>query len=158
MEELRPIWWENDRAYILDQRALPNRRRVIVCEKPEHVAEAVRSMAIRGAPALGVAAAMGIALAALGGGTRADLLARVEKASQLMIATRPTAYNIRWAAERMLRRARESDGSVEDIRKQLVAEALSIEREDYEACRAIGEFGARLLQDGDRVLTHCKRP
>jgi methylthioribose-1-phosphate isomerase len=158
VEELRPIWWENNRAHILDQRALPNRRRVIVCERPEHVAEAIRSMAIRGAPALGVAAAMGIALAALGGGARDDILARAEKAGQLMIATRPTAYNIRWAAERMLGRARETDGSVGDIKERLVAEALSIEREDYDACRSMGELGARLLQDGDRVLTHCKRP
>jgi len=155
VRELRPLLWKGRELLILDQRALPMSRRFVRCSTVQEVARAIREMAIRGAPALGVASAYGMALALLGfRGDREEALRRAAEAGQLLIATRPTAYNIRWAVERVLRGLREREG---DPFEAALQEAQAIEGEDYEACRRMGELGAALLEDGDNVLTHCKR-
>jgi methylthioribose-1-phosphate isomerase len=141
---LRPtIWWETDRVMMIDQRRLPAEEHYVECRTYEDVAEAIRSMVIRGAPAIGVAAAFGIVL-----GVR-ESPAELEKVSAALGATRPTAVNLFWAIERMRRRFHESGAG------SLLAEALAIEAEDVESCRRIGDLGANLLPAGARVLTHC---
>jgi methylthioribose-1-phosphate isomerase len=155
MKEVRPLWMEGGKLWLLDQKALPWRRKVLACERPEQVAEAIKSMTIRGAPALGIAAAYGIVLSLKGfAGNKEEALKRAARAAELLINTRPTAHNIRWAVERILRRLQEDEQEPYSL---ALLEAQAIEREDYEACRRMGELGSRLLEDGDSVLTHCKR-
>jgi methylthioribose-1-phosphate isomerase len=124
--------------FLLDQRLLPRAETWIECRTASEVAEAIRTMVVRGAPAIGVSAAYGMALAAKSGDS-------LEDAAATLKASRPTAVNLAWAVERMLTR-RDAD---------LVAEAEAIDREDVESCRAIGRHGAALLGEGVTVLTHC---
>jgi methylthioribose-1-phosphate isomerase len=114
-------------------------------------------MTVRGAPAIGVTAAMGLALAARRSKQRDNkrLLHDVERTAEIMRATRPTARNLFWAVERMLRKAREAADQGRDIRELLETEAQLMADEDVEANRRIGSFGAELIKDGDTVLTHC---
>jgi len=114
-------------------------------------------MTVRGAPAIGVTAAMGIALAAKlsKNGDRKLLILDIEKAAEIIRATRPTARNLFWAIERMLRKAREAADQGRDIRETLVVEAQLMADEDVAANLRMGAFGAELIEDGDTVLTHC---
>jgi methylthioribose-1-phosphate isomerase len=126
----------------------------------EEVAEAIKKMVVRGAPAIGVSAAMGLALGASQsvGTSVADLEDDFSYMCQVMSQTRPTAVNLFWAIERMRERFNREKGKtteVEKIKHSLVEEALAIYREDIEANRALGRFGAELITDGDTVLTHC---
>jgi len=135
---VEPIRWRGDALELLDQRLLPREEIYVVCRDAAEVARAIREMVVRGAPAIGVSAAYGIALASLRGDDVAAAAAELREA-------RPTAVNLMWAVDRMLR-ARGGD---------LVAEADAIFREDVEACRRIGAFGAELLGASSTVLTHC---
>src|SRR5205085_9092434 len=126
----------------------------------DEVAEAIRKMVIRGAPAIGVAAAMGIALGASQsvGTSVADLDDDLGYICEVMSKTRPTAVNLFWAIERMratFQRSRSAKKEVEEIKKILVEEALAIFNEDIIANRAIGRHGGSLIPDGATVLTHC---
>lgn len=148
------IEWTRDGVVMIDQRRLPNEETYVTCKDYSEVAEAVRSMVIRGAPAIGVATAMGIAL----GMRRADP-ERLDAAFNEIcraLNTRPTAVNLQWAINRM-RRLYESlrDAPVDEIRRRLVEEAQLIKREDIEINRAMGRNGAPLVPDGKTVLTHC---
>lgn len=129
---VEPIRWKGDSLELLDQRALPDRTVYITCRSAEEVAAAIRDMVVRGAPAIGCAAAFGVVL---GGGA--------EAAYKVLAASRPTAVNLFWALERM-RKA-----------KDLRAEAQAIFAEDLAGNRAMGAAGARLIPEGARVLTHC---
>jgi methylthioribose-1-phosphate isomerase len=156
--KFKTIELKGDRVRILDQRKLPQEVRYLDCRSASSVAEAIRTMAIRGAPAIGVAAAIGIALAAKK--TRSSspqvFTKTVERVCQEMRETRPTAVNLFWAVDRMekiLKRV-ENDG-VEETKKNLVREALQILKTDIEVNRKIGEYGKRLIKNGDGVLTHC---
>jgi methylthioribose-1-phosphate isomerase len=145
---------------ILDQRALPHRETWIECRTVKEVAEAIRSLAVRGAPVLGIVAAHAMALTASTTGSRDGrrLLAELERAGEELRATRPTAVNIAWAVDRMLtvaRRGWREEGDPGRIREAMVAEADEIEREDLAACDAIGAFGAELVPQDSNVLTHC---
>jgi methylthioribose-1-phosphate isomerase len=135
------------RLDLLDQRALPLDRRVIRCERVEDVFEAIRTLAVRGAPAIGVAAAYGVVLGLRG---REDVRAAAREAAARLVEARPTAVNLAWALGRMRRRA-EAGASPEE----LFAEARAIEEEDAAMCRAIGANGAPLVGEGAGVLTHC---
>ncbi|HEU5169265.1 MAG TPA: S-methyl-5-thioribose-1-phosphate isomerase [Gemmatimonadales bacterium] len=154
-----PIGWIADRAVrILDQTRLPQAETYLELDNVAAVAEAIRSLRVRGAPLIGIAAAMGVALA--GGaagrsGGRAETLAAVEDACRVLGATRPTAINLHWALERMRRRAHATPGGAAEIGDALVAEAQAIWDEDREMCRRIGEAGLALLPQGAVVLTHC---
>ena len=156
--KFKTIEWKSDRVRMLDQRRLPREVRYLDCRGASSVAEAIRTMAIRGAPAIGVAAAMGIALAAKKARSRHPRVftKAVERVCQEMRETRPTAVNLFWAVDRMekiLGRA-ESDG-VEETKKRLVREALQILETDIEVNRKIGMAGKTLIKEGDGVLTHC---
>lgn len=156
--KFKTIEWKKDSVRILDQRRLPGELRYLDCKDAFSVAKAIRTMAIRGAPAIGVAAAMGIALAAKKiRSSHLEIFKReVEKVCHLMGQSRPTAVNLFWAIERMRRVLNQSDpGDVVDLRSKLVEEALRIYKEDLQANRDIGENGKMLIQHGNGVLTHC---
>jgi len=157
---LPTIDWTDAGVVMIDQRKLPRREIYVQCRTAPEVARAIRTMVIRGAPAIGVAAAMGIALGvrqSRATGT-AKLAAEFHKTCELMAATRPTAVNLFWAIDRMKRAfasAAQAGASVEEIKGRLAAEAKLIHDEDLASCRAIGAYGATLVPDGARVLTHC---
>jgi methylthioribose-1-phosphate isomerase len=149
--------WRGDALELLDQRVLPNEVRYVRCTTSAAVAEAIRAMVVRGAPAIGCAAAYGIALAAkeaAGGGER--IPEKLDQAAEMLAATRPTAINLRWALERMRAcwgRLEHADAAT--VAAVLLAEATAIRDEDIAANRAMGALGAALLADSCRVLTHC---
>ncbi len=153
---VRPVELEDDRVRILDQTRLPAEEVLLECRTVEEIAEAIRRMAVRGAPVLGVAAAFGLALAAQASPAvdLPELLEDVERAGETLVATRPTAVNIRWAVERVLARAR-SAPFAGAAREAVVEEARAIEREDADACTAMSRLGRDLVPQGANVLTHC---
>lgn len=157
LANLLTVEWKRDGVRLVDQKRLPKRLDFVLCKNYRQVAQAIREMTVRGAPAIGVAAAMGLALAAKRS-RRSDkrlLMLEIERAAEIIQATRPTARNLFWAIERMLRKAREAADQGHDIRDTLVAEAQLMADEDIAANRRMGGFGAELIQDGDTVLTHC---
>jgi methylthioribose-1-phosphate isomerase len=142
---------------LVDQRRLPEQEVYLRCRDHREVAAAIREMAIRGAPAIGVAAAYGIALGIQRSPAEgAELAAALDRICEDLGSTRPTAVNLFWAIERMQRRFRLSNevpGAA--VRAALLEEARRIEEEDVQACRTMGDLGSSLLPAGARVLTHC---
>ncbi len=157
---LPTIDWQDDVIVMVDQRKLPGQEIYVRCRTAQDVARAIRTMVIRGAPAIGVAAAMGIALGvrrSSAKGTR-QLAVDFQKICDMMAATRPTAVNLFWAIDRMKRafgEAAQEGASPGEIAARLEAEARQIHDEDVASCRAMGGFGAVVVPDGARVLTHC---
>jgi methylthioribose-1-phosphate isomerase len=152
------IEWTDDGVVMLDQRRLPEQEIYLTLRSAEEVASAIRDMAIRGAPAIGVAAAMGIALGIrkVGDAPAAERPGRFETLARLMESTRPTAVNLFWAVERMRRRFTEHLADpFPRLSAVMTDEAIAIQKEDIEANRAMGRHGAMLLPDDCRVLTHC---
>jgi methylthioribose-1-phosphate isomerase len=154
---LPTVGFEDETVVMIDQRRLPGEEVYLRCQEPGEVARAIREMAIRGAPAIGVAAAFGIALAARrsrSDGARLD--AEIASACDALARTRPTAVNLFWAIGRMRERAAAlRPAGAEALREGLLAEARAIDAEDVAACRRMGDLGAALLPDAARVLTHC---
>jgi methylthioribose-1-phosphate isomerase len=149
------IEWTEAGVVMIDQTRLPREERYVTCHSYEEVAEAIRSMVIRGAPAIGVAAAMGIALGVSQADAR-DLAAQFEKICDTLARTRPTAVNLFWAIERMKRVYTESSAlPLPRLRQRLISEAQQIRLEDIAINEAIGRNGAALVPDGKTVLTHC---
>ena len=150
--------WKNGRVAILDQTAIPFRVSYISCGDYGRVAKAIRDMEIRGAPAIGVAGAMGLALGALKIRTpdKKIFFSKLKKIARELISTRPTGYNLRWAVERVLRVA-VANGSkpLPAIKKLMAGEAIKIKREDAAMNRQIGSYGAKMIKKGSSVLTHC---
>jgi methylthioribose-1-phosphate isomerase len=141
--DLRPeeiVRLEGDRVVLLDQRRLPGEAVELVCTSSSEVAEAIRTLAVRGAPAIGVAAAMGYALAAARG---EDL----DEAAEILLASRPTAVNLPWAIAEMRRSGREPE--------RLAARARELHRQEVERCRRMGEAALELFGPASRPLTHC---
>jgi len=153
---MRTVEWREGRLCLIDQRLLPGELQTIAIEDVSGVARAIQDMAVRGAPAIGVAAAFGLALAARHSpaNDRSALLKDLEKAAALLRASRPTAVNLPWALERVLRRAAE-EKSVARIRRAVLAEAQAIADEDVAINRRIGQVGAALIPDGATILHHC---
>ena len=146
------IQWTASGVVMIDQTKLPGREVYVTCTDYVQVAEAIRSMVIRGAPAIGVAAAMGITL----GMQKAGSSLEFDHICETLAATRPTAVNLFWAIKRMRVRYLELLGeSIESVREHLVAEAQQIRLEDIAINEAIGRHGAGLIPDGKVVLTHC---
>jgi methylthioribose-1-phosphate isomerase len=149
------IQWVDGAVVMIDQTRLPLEESYVTCRTYEEVAAAIRDMVIRGAPAIGVAAAMGVALGALQAGD-VDMDAQMETVCATLGATRPTAVNLFWAIERMRRLYGSLAGRpLAEIQRALVEEALRIREEDIAICRAIGRNGAELVPAGKTVLTHC---
>jgi methylthioribose-1-phosphate isomerase len=151
----RPLYREGPVLRLLDQRLLPGDEVWLSLTKAPEIAVAIREMAVRGAPAIGVAAAYGAAFS-LRSGESTPVAERFATARRLLAATRPTAVNLFWALERMERRFHEvEDGAPDAVEALLLAEADAIAAEDIEACRRIGRHGADLLTGERAVLTHC---
>lgn len=154
----KTVEWGKNGVVMIDQRILPNKEVYRTYRDYKGVARAIKDMVVRGAPAIGVSAAMGIALGASKIKARDYKAFRKEfdKVAKLIASTRPTAVNLFWAVERMKGLVEENKArSVEEIKKSLVAEAKKIHKEDIEICRAIGRNGGRLLKKNTTVLTHC---
>ena len=157
---IKTVEWTNEGVRMLDQRLLPNEEKYLTLRSYEEVADAIKKMVVRGAPAIGVSAAMGLALGASQsvGTSVADLEYDFDFMCKVMAATRPTAVNLFWAIERMRRalaKAKTETSDVEQVKQRLVDQALAIFQEDIESNRALGRFGADLIPDGATVLTHC---
>ena len=152
------IKWEGNYVYLIDQRRLPREKEWVVCSSLEEVITAIREMAIRGAPAIGVAAAMGLALGARSIETNEYKEFRVKflAMAQDMELARPTAVNLRWAVERMKGVAREMRGSsIDEIKEALRRESWDLVERDIEINHRIGENGCTLVPDRATILTHC---
>ena len=155
---VKTIEWRDGKVIMLDQSRLPSEVRFIECTDFGMVAEGIKKLKIRGAPAIGIAAAMGIALGAkaLKANTYEHFMEMLEPVFNTMLSTRPTAVNIQWAVKRMKDMlAREKASPVPALKELLVEEAKKILREDLEVNRSIGRYGAELIKDGDTILTHC---
>ena len=152
----------NDKAsalVIIDQTKLPNALVLLHLKTQLEIWEAIRALKVRGAPALGVAAAYGLYLAAKEIKTEvgSEFLSRLQSAAAYLNSSRPTAVNLSWALRRMLTVAETASrsASVLEVQKRLLAEAQKIQQEDIEICRRIGEYGLQLLKPGDGIITHC---
>ncbi len=157
---LPTIEWQSDAVVMIDQRKLPTREVYVRCKTAQEVAKAIKSMVIRGAPAIGVAAAMGIALGMRRSGASGtkQFTTEFQKVCDLMAGTRPTAVNLFWAIDRMksaFAEAAQAGASVEQLKTRLEAEARHIHDEDVENCRRMGAHGAALVPASARILTHC---
>ena len=157
---LPTIEWQPDAVVMVDQRKLPGQEVYVQCKTPVEVARAIKTMVIRGAPAIGVAAAMGIALGmrkSKASGTK-QFAVELNKIGDLMAATRPTAVNLFWAINRMKRSfgvGVQAGESVDELKARLEREAMAIHDEDVASCRAMGRFGAEVVPAHARILTHC---
>jgi methylthioribose-1-phosphate isomerase len=154
---MKTIEWKDGLVVTIDQTRLPTRTVLLKMKECDEVADAIRKMKIRGAPLLGVAAAYGLALTAYHSKaeTKEQLIRELEASAAALRKTRPTAVNLFWAIDRILKRAHETPGSSRDIAKVIVDEAQKIAEEDAKVNRKIGEYGSALIKDGDTVLTHC---
>lgn len=159
MSIVQSVRWStaHDAVTIIDQRELPARRVERDLTTLADVCDAIQTLAVRGAPAIGIAGAMGLVIAArpTAAHSREDYLARLRDAASTIRATRPTAVNLPWALARMLRVADATPGDAPIIHARLVVEATAILDEDRAMCRAIGEHGVRLIPAGARIVTHC---
>src|ERR671919_2600417 len=157
---LPTIDWQGDVIVMVDQRKLPAQEVYVRCRSAQEVARAIRTMVIRGAPAIGVAAAMGIALGmrkSSATGTK-QFTTEFQKTCDLMAGTRPTAVNLFWAIDRMKKvfaEAAQGGCSVDEIKQRLEDETRRIHDEDVESCRRMGAHGAALVPQDARILTHC---
>ena len=157
---LPTVDWNDDGLVMIDQRKLPGAEVYVTCHTAVEVARAIKTMVVRGAPAIGVTAALGLALEmkrSKATGT-AKFAAEFQKTCDLLAGTRPTAVNLFWAIDRMKRcfgTAVQSGASVDEIKVRLEADARAVDAEDVAACRAIGRFGGELVPDRARILTHC---
>lgn len=157
---IKTVEWTDEGISMLDQRLLPTEEKYLMLRSYEEVADAIKQMVVRGAPAIGVSAAMGLALGAKQsvGTSVADLEYDFDFMCEVMGRTRPTAVNLFWAIERMreaFRRAKLETDDTEEVKQKLIDEARSIFKEDLAANRALGRFGGELIPDGATVLTHC---
>ncbi len=142
---------------MIDQTLLPETFEMLECRDVETVWHAIKRLSVRGAPAIGIAAAMGLVLAIRDTqGDRAAVMDKLAQASEYLASSRPTAVNLFWAIERMNRVANAAnDLDADGLKERMLAEAQTIRDEDAAMCRAIGEFGAPLIKDGAGILTHC---
>jgi len=156
--EIRTLEWKKGKLFLLDQTKLPLREIYVSCSSHREVAAAIKTMIVRGAPALGVAAAFGLVLGAKKTRTKAypSFRKEIEAIGDLLIATRPTAVNLLWAVERLKEVVRQNRGEkVEKIQELLEQEACGVLEEDVKANRAMGRQGQILIPDGASILTHC---
>ena len=152
------VEWKNNRVYVLDQRLLPREEKVVELTTFEEVAESIEKMMIRGAPAIGVTAALGIALGVLAideGKKSSEIEIMFSAICKRFEKTRPTAVNLFWAIEKMRKTFDRYKNSFEKLKKECVGEALKILEKDIEINRSIGRVGSELFKKGDRILTHC---
>ncbi len=157
---MRTIEWKEGKVFLIDQRKLPLKFEIINCSTYQEVAEAIKKMKIRGAPAIGVAAAFGMVLAAYS--SKAENYKRfikdMEEAKDCLAHTRPTAVNLFWALDRTMKSitvTTKRDIDLLKLKDIILREAKNIEQEDVEINRTMGRYGSSLIKDGDSILTHC---
>ncbi len=155
---MKQIEWNNNILYLLDQRKLPAETAILECKNHHDVCMAIKTLAVRGAPLIGVAAAMGLVLSSIANEfeTAEELRNYVESAEKELRSTRPTAVNLMWALDRMLT-AIDKPGylTAESLRKLILEEAMAIWEEDCELCRLMGINGAAVIPDNANIITHC---
>ncbi len=156
MDLLLTVKWENNFVVLIDQTKLPNKLVYVKCKDYREVADAIKKLIVRGAPAIGVTAAFGLALAAQQSKAKTlpELMTDLDTAFKVLRATRPTAVNLFWALERVMAKAKRAK-TLQEARKAVLDEALKMSDEDINANRQMGANGAKLFKDGDIVLTHC---
>jgi methylthioribose-1-phosphate isomerase len=156
MTDSQPLAWLGNKLRLLDQTRLPREEVYLELSSHQEVAQAIREMKIRGAPAIGVAAAYGAALGALEikASSRDEFMTKLKPVLQSLEATRPTARNLFMATSRM-RTVAETAENVDEIKEALVREAVSLHSEEASATRNLSQFGAGLIEDGFSILTHC---
>lgn len=155
---MRTIEWHDGVVRMIDQRKLPHEYVEVEFTDYRDVAQAIKEMCIRGAPAIGAAAAYGVALAAVHSSARnrSQLLADLKEAADVLRSTRPTASNLFWALDRMLAKAGDQAlKDIDEIRLALIAEAEGLADEDVEVNKRMGDYGAELIEEGYSILTHC---
>ncbi|MBD2508913.1 S-methyl-5-thioribose-1-phosphate isomerase [Nostoc muscorum FACHB-395] len=155
-----PVIWHNESVSLIDQTRLPNEYTFVEIHRSEDMVRAIKTMIVRGAPAIGVAAAYGMYLGAreIETSDRHEFLQNLDKVAQLLGSTRPTAVNLFWAISRMMKVAKETLGTVEDIKQTLFQTAQAINVEDLQTCQAIGDNGLAVLPTTPEkltLLTHC---
>ncbi|MBD1940750.1 S-methyl-5-thioribose-1-phosphate isomerase, partial [Coleofasciculus sp. FACHB-712] len=145
--QVYPVIWNQDRVLLIDQNRLPTEYTFVEISCCEDMAQAIKTMIVRGAPAIGVAAAYGMYLGAreIQSDKREEFLSKLEQIAEMLRQTRPTAVNLFWAIARMLRTAYESLGTVEEIKSILLTTAKAINAEDLQTCQAIGDHGLKAL-------------
>ena len=152
-----PIRFKNDRLYLLDQRKLPGQEKWLPCRSSRAVWQAIRTMVVRGAPAIGITAGYGLYLGIRSfRGTKKGFLAKLAEEARYLDSSRPTARNLAYALERITRRVnRCGSGQVAALKKIVREEARQIHEDDIVLCRKIGSYGSKLFKKGDSILTHC---
>lgn len=154
---MRTVFWEEDRLKMIDQRRLPGALEIVAFQGYEQVVQAIRDMVVRGAPAIGAAAAFGMALAARqsSGSSPGDLRRDLEIAATALKAARPTAVNLAWAVDRVMNLAEDGRMSATELQRSVLTEAQKIADEDVEINRRMAEYGASLIDSGDTLIHHC---
>ena len=156
ISSLKTVEWKNNKVVMIDQTKLPNELVFVEYNDYNQVADAIRNLIVRGAPAIGVSGAFGLALAALqtNATTKDELISDLKKAKQILYETRPTAVNLAWGLERIMNTAK-SGNSVEQIKELVINEAKKMAEQDVQINKAMGKHGAKLFRDSDTVMTHC---
>src|SRR5215216_4122838 len=155
---MRTVFWEDHQLKMIDQRILPARFEIVSFKDHKSVARAIKDMVVRGAPAIGAAAAFGLVLAGYESiaRSRRELLEDLQAAATMLKAARPTAVNLAWAIDRVLHEARtKEEKNVDELRQLILDEAQRIADEDVEINKRMAEHGAALINDGDTVIHHC---
>ncbi|NLO89588.1 MAG: S-methyl-5-thioribose-1-phosphate isomerase [Clostridia bacterium] len=154
---MHSLIWRDTYLELIDQTKLPNSVEYVSCRTYKEVGEAIKTMKVRGAPAIGAAAAFGVVLGSfeVKDAPPEKIINHLKKVGEELLSTRPTAVNLKWAVERMLKRAERTVISNSDVVEELISEAVSIYKEDLHVNKAIGKHGERVVPDGAVVLTHC---
>lgn len=154
---MRTVFWDKDELKMIDQRRLPGAFEIVAYRSHAEVARAIKDMVVRGAPAIGAAAAFGLALAARESASRSTdgLLADLRAAADVLKSARPTAVNLAWAVNRVLKSVADKRLSADELRQAVLAEAQRIADEDVEINKRMAQHGAALIEDGDTVIHHC---
>ena len=153
---IRTVEWKNNKVIMIDQTKLPNQLVFVEYDDYNQVADAIRSLVVRGAPAIGVSGAFGLSLAALQSNSqnKEDLISDLQKAKQILFETRPTAVNLAWGLEKIMKVA-ESGNSVDEIKDLMIKAAKDMADTDIEINKTMGKFGAELFENNDTIMTHC---
>ena len=153
---LRTVEWKDNAVVMIDQTKLPNELVYVTYTDYKDVADAIRNLVVRGAPAIGVSGAFGLALAALQSKAtdKESFIQDLEQAKKILFETRPTAINLAWGLERIMNVAR-SETNVSEIKNSIVEEAKKMAEEDIEINMRMGKHGSQLFGDNDTIMTHC---
>ena len=154
---MRTVYWEDNRLKMIDQRLLPTTLEIVAYRTHKEVAQAIKDMVVRGAPAIGAAAGFGLALAAResASASASELLTDLQNAAAVLRSARPTAVNLAWALDRILKKVSNFTGTPDQLRQIVLDEAQRLADEDVAINKRMAEYGAALINDGDTVIHHC---